>query len=132
MHYQFRGFMYNYIFAITAGLLYLPSFVIKGSYYRTNIIVYYFLLPLFWCLLINPYLALGFLGISIIIKLSIKNFKVFCNQLFIKSVVFLERFEKINWNYVVASVNICVFLPFIITNILLIVFHPKFYNIFLW
>ena len=59
---------------------------------------------------------------SILVLLSmilIKDFRLFSDSLFDKSVKFLEWFKLIGWNYVVSSVIICVFIPIIVLILIL-------------
>ena len=90
------------------------------TYNEVNIIVYYLLIPLSWAVLIDY--KIGYLAISIFFLLLWsclywkvrKNFKTFCDVAFRISQLFLLKFQKIGWNYVVSSVIICVVVPIII------------------
>ena len=104
------------IFNIVAALLQFTSYVTGLSYKEINIIVYYILGPFIYISLIDKIFKRHWLKIIFgvgftIFFLSIRNFKEFSEWLFEKSVIFLLSFEKFGWDYVVASVIICVILP---------------------
>ena len=51
----------------------------------------------------------------------IKDFNHFSDQLFIKSVIFLQKFEIVGWSYIVSSVIICVIIPIALFIMILII-----------
>ncbi|MBI5540812.1 MAG: hypothetical protein HY951_12180 [Bacteroidia bacterium] len=114
----------NDIFAFVYSILEGMSKITGLSYKEINIIVYYIVVPfvylsLFDKLLKNHFLKIGFSIAVILFLIFVKDFSLFSNDLFDKSVRFLQWFEIIGWNYIVASVIICVVVPFLIFALLL-------------
>ena len=64
----------------------------------------------------TSFLILGLLSIMLI-----KDFNHFSDQLFIKSVIFLQKFEIVGWSYIVSSVIICVIIPIALFIMILII-----------
>ena len=88
-----------------------------------NIIVYYFVIPFIFMVLIDQIFSVHYLKISYILTLFvsitlINDFEKFSEWLFNKSEKFLNSFSFIGWDYVVASVIICVFVPIIVFSFL--------------
>ena len=86
------------------------------TYQEVNIIVYYFLVPLAFFVLLDRIFRTWictacFLCLSAAALLLIPSFEQFSKALFDLSVVFLEQFSRIGWNYTEASVWICVVFP---------------------
>ena len=111
------------IFIIIRDLLVLLSRHTGFSYKAINIIVYYYILPFIFILFIDEIYKIHYLKISFILVLSIltlliNDFEKFSEWLFNKSAMFLNSFSFIGWNYVVASVIICVFVPIIVLSFL--------------
>ena len=109
------GLLFNIIYA----LLMLLSMVTGLTYQEINTVVYYVLIPFIYLALIdkifNRHLLKIIFGVGVIILcVLIKDLRAFSNWLFDKSVNFLLGFEKIGWNYIVASVIVCVIIPGII------------------
>lgn len=102
------------------------------TYREVNIILYYFLIPFTWTLMIDyvfrlPFvLSIVYCLFSIIVFLSCKNFKKFCDQLFDKSIYFIESFG----NYYTFSVVLCVAVPIVIYIVLgvFVYYHYKGYT----
>ncbi|MBU4333336.1 MAG: hypothetical protein KKD07_02725 [Candidatus Omnitrophica bacterium] len=104
------------VFNIIAYSLDFISYITGLTYKEINIIVYYMVIPFIYIALIDRISKKHFLkvifGIGIVMFfLSVKNFHAFSEWFFDASVVFLKSFEQIGWNYVVASVIICVVIP---------------------
>ncbi len=104
------------IFQWVYKLLKWISGVTDFSYNEINIIVYYILIPtLFFYLLSrilkNYLIIISFILFIVVTLFFIKDFKIFSDSLFKKSVAFLNWFEIIGLNYIQASVIICVFIP---------------------
>ena len=117
----------NKIFIIIRDLLVTISQLTGRSYTEINIIVYYYLIPIFYLSIIDykietHILKIIFLILVLLSMLLIKNFKLFSDSLFYKSVKFLEWFKVIGWNYIVSSVIICVFIPIIVLILILTLF----------
>lgn len=95
------------------------------TYNEINIIVYYFVIPLTWCIMIDYLYKLPILTTlwiilwSYIIITKHKIFSQWCDIIFKLSVKFLLKFQKIGWDYWTASVIICVVVPIIIYMVLL-------------
>ena len=93
------------------------------TYNEINIIVYYILIPLSWCALLDLYfqiyyLSLAFSLFSVGIILKTKNFRTASDYWFKKSVDFLNYFNRFGSNYFASSVWICVALPICIYLVL--------------
>ena len=112
------------IFIIIRDLLVLLSRHTGFSYKAINIIVYYYILPFIFILFIDEIYKIHYLKISFILVLSIltlliNDFEKFSEWLFNYSKKFLNSFSFIGWNYVSASVIICVFIPIIVLSFLI-------------
>jgi hypothetical protein len=102
------------------------------TYKEVNIILYYFLIPITWTLMIDyvfrlPFvLSIVYCLFSVIVFLSCKNLKKFCDRLFNKSTYFIESFG----NYYTFSVVLCVAVPIVIYIVLgvFVYYHYKVYN----
>ncbi len=96
----------------------------KLSYQEVNIILYFFIIPFSWIVLLDMlfgihYLKLIFVLSSIVFFLWVKDFRLYSYKLFNKSVDFLNYFNRYGSNYIVSSVWICVALPIAIYWILI-------------
>ena len=103
------------------------------SYNEINIVFYLFGVPLVLLFLadriLKKYVLTPALVISwIALLLWMPNFTGFCNWLFDASVVFLNSFGFVGWNYVVASVMVCVALPVVAFAVLLPFAFPKLFR----
>ena len=112
------------IFLIIRDLLVLLSKYTGFSYKAINIIVYYYIIPFTFIVFIDMIYKIHYFKISFILVLSIltlliKDFEKFSEWLFIYSAKFLNSFSFIGWNYVLASVIICVFVPIIALSFLI-------------
>lgn len=109
------------IFDITVVALLKVAALFNLTYNEINIIVWYYLIPLLWAVLVDVKLGLPLTTPFVVAILGIvtyvhrKDFKAFCDWLFMKSVAFLLLFDKVGMNYTVASVVVCVLVPIIIT-----------------
>lgn len=107
--------LFNIVYQFLLGCAALTGF----TYREINIIAYYILIPFVFFALVDlifkfHYTKLIFSSIVIIALLFIDNFTLFSNALFQLSVDFLNSFTFLGWNYIEASVIICVFLPLLI------------------
>ena len=89
------------------------------SYAAVNIIVYYYFIPFIYIIIIDKIFGVHYLKIAYIITVSlslivIKDFEKFSMRLFIQSQDFLKSFSFIGLDYVLASIIICVLIPFAI------------------
>ena len=114
------------IFGIVAASLRLMAKVLHMTYNEINIIVYYLIIPLSWCIMLDYIIGLPittpiWILLWIYIIWSKRTFfKEWCDAAFKLSVDFLLKFKRIGWNYWKASVIICVVVPLIIYAVLII------------
>ena len=114
------------IFGIVAASLRLMAKALHMTYNEINIIVYYLIIPLSWCIMLDYIMGLPITTpIWILLWIYIiwskrKFFKDWCDAAFKLSVDFLLKFKRIGWNYWKASVIICVVVPLIIYAVLII------------
>jgi hypothetical protein len=112
------------IFDFVANKLIALARVFRITYNEINIIVYYFIIPLSWLSLIDlicdfHYLKFSFLIFSAGFFVGCRDFRSYSDELFMKSVDFLNYFNRFGQNYVAASVIICVLIPIVIYAILI-------------
>ena len=114
------------VFGIVAAGLNLIAKALHMTYNEINIIVYYLIIPLSWCIMLDFIIGLPIttpiwiLLWTYIIWSKRKFFKEWCDAVFKLSVDFLLKFQRIGWNYWKASVIICVVVPLIIYAVLII------------
>ena len=108
------------VFGIVAASLRLMAKALHMTYNEINIIVYYLIIPLSWCIMLDYIIGLPITTpIWILLWIYIiwskrKFFRKWCDVAFQLSVDFLLKFQRIGWNYWVASVIIGVVVPIII------------------
>ena len=108
------------VFGIVAASLRLMAKALHMTYNEINIIVYYLIIPLSWCIMLDYIIGLPITTpIWILLWVYIfwskrKFFRQWCDVAFKLSVDFLLKFQRIGWNYWKASVIICVVIPIII------------------
>ena len=112
------------IFRIVAGALWLAGRLTGRTYNEMNIIVYYFLIPFSWLLMLDTIFGFHYCAIVggifyFLFWLAIKNFRAFSDDLFDLSERFLNSFNKYGSNYVASSVWICVAVPLVIYGFLI-------------
>ena len=110
--------MITTIFNKTALLLVKTAQKVNLTYNEVNIVVYYMIVPLTWCIMLDlifsswPWMSVVWLALCVaVIWWHRKDFSTWCDWAFEKSVNFLLWFRRIGWNYYKASVIICVVLP---------------------
>ena len=114
------------VFGIVAAGLNLIAKALHMTYNEINIIVYYLIIPLSWCIMLDFIIGLPITTpIWILLWIYIiwskrKFFKEWCDVAFQLSVDFLLKFQRIGWNYWKASVIICVVVPLIVYAVLII------------
>jgi len=106
----------NKIFIVVRDILLWLANISGFSYMAVNIIVYYFVIPFIYFIILDQILGSHYFKISFLIIISvtllrIRDFELFSDWLFGKSADFLRSFSSIGMNYTVASVVICVFIP---------------------
>jgi hypothetical protein len=116
--------VFKTIFRIVAGALWLMGRVTGRTYNEMNIIVYYFMIPYSWLLMLDAILEFHYCAIIggvvyFLLWSAIKNFRSFSDHLFDLSVKFLNLFNKYGSNYVASSVWICVAVPLVIYGVLI-------------
>ena len=92
---------------------------LKISYYAVNILLYYFIVPFSWLILLDMifdfhYFKIGFALFSLGFFFYCKDFEAFSLNLYRRSVDFLNYFNRFGSNYVSSSVYICVLIPLLI------------------
>ena len=114
------------VFGIVAAGLNLIAKALHMTYNEINIIVYYLIIPLSWCIMLDYIIGLPITTpIWILLWIYIfwskrKIFKEWCDAAFKLSVDFLLKFQRVGWNYWKASVIICVVIPIIIYVVLIL------------
>ncbi len=114
----------NTIFEYTYQVLMVIANYTGFSYKEINIIVWFIVIPFTWMLLLDKIytqrkFTIAFSILTITSLLLISDFTQFCNDLFQKSVDFLNLFNNVGSNYVASSVIICVLIPIVIYIILI-------------
>lgn len=90
------------------------------TYNEINILVYYLLIPFTWTMMLDCYLGVPVAtGAWILIWIGIKlgtwgHFKEWCDWAFMRSVDFLNYFNRWGGDYVLNSVVVCVAVPIVI------------------
>ena len=123
----------NFLFHLVYLALKKFSALTGLTYNEINIIIYYFVIPLALLLLLDrilkKFIFSGILILSwIVLLLFVPDFTRFCNRAFDISVVFLESFGFLGWNYIVASVMICVVLPLVVFAVLFYFAFPQLFR----
>jgi hypothetical protein len=111
-----KGRFIRFLFLIVAKVLYFMAEKLQLSYNQINILVYFFVLPLVYLSLLDHilgfhYLKVAALLVSVVFFLVCRDFSVFSDELFSKSVRFLRNFDRFGMTYESASIWICVVLP---------------------
>lgn len=108
------------IFRKVFNILYKGASMIGITYNEINIIVYYLLIPLTWTIMFDCWLGtLNTTYALIFIWFGIKigtwgRFREWSDWAFMRSVDFLNYFNRWGGNYVLNSVIICVLIPILI------------------
>ncbi|MHA3770120.1 hypothetical protein ACXR0O_01120 [Verrucomicrobiota bacterium sgz303538] len=100
------------------------------SYNEVNVIAYYIILPLVFLHLLDRIikrhiLTPCFVALVAASLVTIRDFTIFADRLFARSVDFLMGFEIVGWNYTVASVVICVLAPLAVLIVLFYFAYPS-------
>ena len=108
------------IFRKVAEVLLRGASALDITYNEINIIVYYLLIPMSWTIMLDFYLgypittcALSFIWIGIKIG-TWGRFREWSDWVFMRSVDFLNFFNRWGGNYVLNSVVICVLVPILV------------------
>jgi hypothetical protein len=122
--------MIKFVFNIVAKLLIKLSSLTGFTYNEINIIVYYFIIPFTWLVLLDVIFQSHILKLAFVVfcfgfYIGCRDFRNYSNWLFNKSVIFLNYFNKLGSNYYASSVWICVTLPLLIYVLLIFIIIKK-------
>ena len=108
------------VFVLVRDVLMFFGQITGRTYVEMNIIAYFILIPCSWLVLLDMIvgtrggLTFLFLLAWLCFLCLRKDFRIFSEWLFRRSVDFLLFFDRFGFNYVVSSVLICVMLPMLI------------------
>ena len=112
--------MVQRIFSKVAMVLYKGALRLGITYNEINILVYYLLIPLTWTIMLDflismPLMTMALLCVWAGIRIGTwGRFSEWCDWAFMRSVDFLNYFNRWGGNYVLNSVVICVVVPVLI------------------
>lgn len=123
----------NIIFRVIYSILKSVSTTTGLTYNEINIVVYYFFVPLILLFLVDRIIKKYIFSVAItlvwaLLLLVVSNFSLFSDRVFDDSVVFLKAFSFVGWNYIVASVIVCVVAPMIIFAVLFYFAFPRLFR----
>lgn len=101
------------------------------TYNEVNILIYYLIIPLSWCIMLDcrigvPVTTIAITVIWIGIFISKRHiFREWCDRRFQDSVDFLNWFNRWGGNYIFNSVIICVLVPLIVYGALIFMLVMK-------
>ena len=115
-----KNYMIQSIFQIVAKILLKIAQKMNLTYNEVNILVYYLVIPLSWCIMIDcligmPVTTLLLIVVWAVIFLKVKSFSEWCDKGFKQS----QRFILFFGEYEKYSVIICVLIPILIYAILI-------------
>ncbi len=116
--------MITLTFRLVATVLYNIATLFGMTYNEVNVLAYYLLIPLTWTVMLDMYMGLPLsTGALLYIWIGIRigtwgNFREWCNWAFMRSVDFLNYFNRWGGNYVLNSVIICVGIPVLVYAVL--------------
>lgn len=112
--------MITLTFRLVATVLYNIATLLDMTYNEVNILAYYLLIPLTWTVMLDTYIGLPLTtGALLYIWIGIRigtwgHFREWCDWAFMRSVDFLNYFNRWGGNYVLNSVIICVVIPMLV------------------
>ena len=112
--------MITFTFRLVATALYNIAQMFGMTYNEVNVLAYYLLIPLSWTIMQDMYIGLPLTtGALLYIWIGIKigtwgHFSAWCDWAFMRSVDFLNYFNRWGGNYVLNSVIICVVIPVLV------------------
>ena len=112
--------MITFTFRLIATALYNIAQMFGMTYNEVNVLAYYLLIPLSWTIMLDMYIGLPLTtGALLYIWIGIKigtwgHFSAWCDWAFMRSVDFLNYFNRWGGNYVLNSVIICVVIPVLV------------------
>ena len=112
--------MIQSIFQSVANNLQKIAQKVNLTYNEVNVLVYYLIIPLSWCIMLDcligmPITTLLLIAVWAVIFLKVKSFSEWCDRGFKLS----QRFICFFGEYVEYSVIICVFIPVLIYVVLI-------------
>ncbi len=111
------------IFKATFDFLVYLTQLTGWSYTEINVLVWYFLIPASWAILLDRVLGVSFFkttfGLIAFKVLSSVDLSVFADWLFMRSARFLNSFRGAGSDYVMTSVIVCVLIPLAVYALLL-------------
>lgn len=108
------------IFNFVVDILEKAASALGLTYNEINIILYYFIIPLSWTLLLDRFLGKPITTLILIVAWAVllvckgREFRNWCDWAFDRSVDFLKWFNRLGGNYELNSVVICVIIPIMI------------------
>ncbi len=113
--------MFRFIFNKTVNILESISRETGLSYETINCIVWFIIIPLSWCTMLDvifgtPIIQLSFAGVVSLILLVVDR-NTFGKTLFRRTQRFLEYFERFGISYMLISVIWCIIVPLIIYSL---------------
>lgn len=112
--------MVTFTFRLVATALYNIAQMFDMTYNEVNVLAYYLLIPLSWTIMLDMYIGLPLTtGALLYIWIGIKigtwgHFSAWCDWAFMRSVDFLNYFNRWGGNYGLNSVIICVVIPVLV------------------
>ena len=112
--------MITFTFRLVVTALYNIAQMFGMTYNEVNVLAYYLLIPLSWTIMLDMYIGLPLTtGALLYIWIGIKigtwgHFSAWCDWAFMRSVDFLNYFNRWGGNYVLNSVIICVVIPVLV------------------
>ena len=112
--------MITFTFRLVATALYNIAQMFGMTYNEVNVLAYYLLIPLSCTIMLDMYIGLPLTtGALLYIWIGIKigtwgHFSAWCDWAFMRSVDFLNYFNRWGGNYVLNSVIICVVIPVLV------------------
>ncbi len=112
--------MITLTFRLVATVLYNIGQLFGMTYNEVNVLAYYLLIPLTWTAMLDICIGLPLTtGALLYTWMGIRigtwgHFREWCDWAFMRSVDFLNYFNRWGGNYVLNSVIICVVIPIII------------------
>jgi hypothetical protein len=113
----------NRVFYEVAQALRSLSRLTGFTYNEINVLIYYFIIPFTWMILLDNILHIQYFKLAGFIfcigfYAGCRDFRKYSDWLFFKSVIFLNFFNRFGSNCIRSSVWICVSLPILIYTIL--------------
>lgn len=116
------------VFNVVAQALRILSRLTGFTYNEINVLLYYFIIPFTWMILLDNILHVQYFKLAGFIfcigfYAGCRDFRKYSDWLFFKSVIFLNFFNRFGINYIRSSVWICV-------SLLILIYTTLFYFAF--